>query len=216
MKYHWSRRAFVVKGAKSIAVLLGVLTFGKFTFFAKALPPPSIQKNNHLPFKRVLVAFDSQFGSTREVADAIGLELSQKGFLVFVKKIKEVSSLSDYDKVVLGSAIQYDKWMPEAREFAKANKEALGKLSVSCFFTCLVLSKGTAKSRQKAAGYALKIKELVPSVKEESIGQFSGVLDYGKMSFGQRLAAKALFAIIGVKEGDYRDWERIRDWASDL
>lgn len=56
----------------------------------------------------------------------------------------------------------------------------------------------------------------MPSVKEESIGQFSGVLDYGKMSFGQRLAAKALFAIIGVKEGDYRDWERIRDWASDL
>ena len=28
--------------------------------------------------------------------------------------------------------------------------------------------------------------------------------------------AKALFAILGVKEGDYRDWDAIRLWAKNL
>lgn len=163
---------------------------------------------------RILVVYESQFGSTAEVAEAIGNVLEAKGAPVDVKKIKDVTTIDEYSKVVIGSAIQYDKWMPEAREFVKTHQNVLEGMDVSCFFVCLVLSKGTEKSIQKSKGYALKINELIPSVKVDTVGQFAGVLDYSKMSFGQRLAAKALFAIIGVKEGDYRDWEAIRAWAA--
>ena len=200
-----------------MALGASTLVLGKWLPFAKAkipktTPVPNLTTNP----KKILVAYESQFGSTAEVAEAIGQVLSAKGNQVSVKKIKDVTSLDDYGKVVIGSAIQYDKWMPEARDFAKMHRKSLGEKEVACFLVCLVLSKGTKKAIAKAKGYALKINELMPSVPADSIGQFAGVLDYSKMSFGQRLAAKALFAIIGVKEGDYRNWQAIRDWAGGL
>lgn len=215
MKNNWSRRKFIKLLGRSITLGMGFLALTKWLPFAQANPPlgkknPMLISNKN----KVLVTYESQFGSTAEVAEVVGQVLGDKGYKVTIKKIKDVVSLDNYEKVVIGSAIQYDKWMLEAREFAQAHQRELETKNVSCFFVCLVLSKGTEKSRTKANGYARKIKELVPRVSQDAIGQFAGVLDYSKMSFGQRLAAKTLFAIIGVKAGDYRDWEIIRNWAS--
>ncbi len=217
MKQKWSRRKFIEIGSKSIVFGVATLIFSKWLPFAKAKIPDVKKKTIVVPIpNKVLVAYESQFGSTAEVAEVIGQVLSEGGSHVCIKKMKDVTDLDGYSRVVIGSAIQYDKWMPEARKFVMTHQKALAQIDVSCFLVCLVLSKGTAKSIKKSKGYALKISELVPSVPADSIGQFAGVLDYSKMSFGQRLAAKAMFAIIGVKEGDYRDWKAIRDWAGGL
>ena len=79
-----------------------------------------------------------------------------------------------------------------------------------------MLSKKTDKAILKANNYANSIKELVPLVKVNSFGKFAGVLDYSKMSLGQRILAKGIFAIIGVKEGDYRDWNSISKWSKSV
>ncbi len=62
-------------------------------------------------------------------------------------------------------------------------------------------------------GYSDKLYSLMPKIKPLSVGGFAGVLDYSKLSFPQRLVSKGIFLILGVKEGDYRNWKAIRSWA---
>ena len=165
--------------------------------------------------RKILVAYASQFGTTGEVAEAIGDVFCQNGCTVETKWIKDLTELNDYDAVVIGSAIQYDRWMPEAREFVIANQAILRKLPVAYFFTCLTLSRKNEKSENQAKNYAEKLVTLAPEIKPVAIGRFAGVLDYSKMSLFFRLIGKGLFAVLGVKEGDYRDWDAIHTWAKD-
>lgn len=215
------RRKFIVNSLKVVVGIMGMSVFGKSLAFSNhkemsnlisdPIPIRNNKKNN-----RVLVAYESKFGSTSEVAHFIGKEIAKNGLTVDVRKIIDIDDLENYKQVVIGSAIQYDNWMPEARQFVEKNKNMLFNQSVSLFFSCLVLSKKSESANQKAIGYANKLNLLLPQVKTENIGRFAGVLSYSKMSFGTRLFAKGLFSIIGVKEGDYRNWDSIRLWTNSI
>ena len=212
-----SRRSFLIKSSKIATAIIGTTIFGRYFLFSKTEPTIQYQESHYgKPSEngqKILVTYESKFGSTAEVADAIGKELSLKGNIVDVKKIKNVSNLNTYDRIVIGSAIQYDKWMPEAIDFVKSNHKFLSQIPATFFLVCLVLSKKTKKAEKKALGYAEKLYDLALDVQPTSVGRFAGVLDYSKMSFGGRSMAKILFAILGIKEGDYRDWDAIRSWA---
>jgi menaquinone-dependent protoporphyrinogen oxidase len=163
-----------------------------------------------------LIAYAGQFGTTGEVAEAIGDTLSQEGHIVETQWVKNVKDIGEYDVVVIGSAIQYDKWMPEATDFVIANQNILAKLPVAYFFTCMTLSKRNEKTERQAMGYSDKLYSLAPDVKPVDIGRFAGAVDYSKMSFFLRLILGGILTVMGVKEGDYRDWDAIRTWARNI
>ena len=218
MKSELSRRKFIVNSSKIVATIVGLVTFGKYLSIAQTKtntivenPITKYGKNNN-----ILVVYDSHFGSTAEIAEFIGENLSVSDQKVDVKKINEVKDLSIYNHIIIGSAIQYDKWMTEAKNFIVKNETELSTKSVSLFLVCLVLSKKTDKATIKANNYAKEIEKIVPKIKVNNFGKFAGFLDYSKMSFGQRILAKGIFAIIGVKEGDYRDWKSIKKWSSEI
>ncbi len=215
-----SRRAFLVKGGKASLAAVGVWLLGNSltsSLMKKAQPSPTISSKPQGPKgERVLVAYESRFGSTAEVATFIGQSLIESGEEVDIMKIPQVEDLSPYRQVIVGSAIQYDKWMPEAREFVAIHEAELATKSTSFFLVCLALSKGTEKAREQVEGYSASIKALVPGVKVSHFGKFAGVLDYSKMPWGLKLLALGLFAVLGVKEGDYRDWDAIAAWAKRL
>ncbi len=165
---------------------------------------------------RILIVYASQFGTTGEVAEAIGETLSQAGHIVETRWVKDAKDIEIYDAVVIGSAIQYDHWMPEARAFLTANQMALSQIPVAYFFTCMTLSKRNQKSEQQALNYADKLHTLAPQVKPIDIGRFAGALNYNKMPFIFRVIAPVLFSIFRVKAGDYRDWDAIRAWAKSI
>ncbi|MCA9734999.1 MAG: flavodoxin domain-containing protein [Deferribacteres bacterium] len=166
--------------------------------------------------QKILITYASQFGTTGEIAKAMGEAMCQEGAIIETKWIQNVIDLQSYDAVVIGSAIHYDGWMSEAEEFVKTNQNILSKVPVAYFFSCLTLSKQNEKARRKAQTYADKIANLVPKVKPVLVGQFAGVLDYGKMSFLTRTFAKGIMKIMQVKEGDYRNWNAIQTWAKDV
>lgn len=165
---------------------------------------------------KILIAYASQFGTTAEVAEAIGDTLSQEGRIVETQWVKNVKDISQYDAVVIGSAIQYDKWMPEARDFVISNQNILEKMPVAYFFTCLTLSQRNEKTERQAMGYAAKLYSLAPRVKPVDIGRFAGAVNYSKMSFFFRLVLGGILTVMDVKEGDYRDWVAIRAWARNI
>ena len=164
----------------------------------------------------ILVAYASEFGTTSEVAEVIGKVFCDGGATADIKSVDDVKDLEKYDAVIIGSAIQYDKWMSDAIKFVTINQNKLSELPVAFFFTCLTLSKQTEKAERQAMAYSDKLHTLNPKVKPLSVGRFAGVLDYKRMSLGSRLFARFIYAIFGVLEGDYRDWDVIRIWAKDI
>lgn len=162
---------------------------------------------------KILIAFASQYGTTGEVAEAIGDTLSQRGRFVETQRVQNVRDIRHYDAVVIGSAIQYDTWMPEATDFVITHQHILKNMPVAYFFTCLTLSKRNQKTERQAMEYSAKLHALAPLVKPVAIGRFAGAVDYSKMSFFLRVTFGVFLTVMGVKEGDYRDWNAIRNWA---
>ncbi|HHC79244.1 MAG TPA: hypothetical protein ENK46_05130 [Flavobacteriia bacterium] len=222
MNANQTRRNFLAISSKILAATVGFITFQRFFSLHKmtdnnniVLSKLSGNSQGHSK-EKFLVAYESKFGSTKEIAETIGKVLSDQGNTVDVKKISDIENIVHYKNVVIGSAIQYDKWMPEAREFIMKNEKILSKKAVDFFLVCLVLSRKDDKTILKAKGYATKTLKLTPTIKVNSFGKFAGVLDYSKMPFAQRILAKGIFAVIGVKEGDYRDWHAIESWAKNI
>ena len=160
----------------------------------------------------MLVAYDSKLGSTAEVAQFIGSVLTEQGAETEVKSLSTVDDLEAYDRVILGGAIHYDRWLPDATAFVKENKATLSSVPVSFFFTCLTLAKPTPAALLKAEGYADKLRSIAPEVTPTTIGGFAGVLQFARTPWPARFALRMLSIATGVKEGDYRDWTAIRSW----
>ena len=158
---------------------------------------------------KILVAYVSRAGSTGEVAEAIGQVLCEAGAAVDVRLAKEVTDLSPYRAVVVGSGIRVGKWLPEAVQFVEQHQEALSRVPVAYFLVCLTLRDDTEENRREVAAYLDPVREVVQPV---DVGLFAGVMDYAKLPFIFRLMMKAM----GSPEGDFRDWEAIRDWAGQV
>ena len=156
---------------------------------------------------KILVAYASRAGSTGEVAEAIGQVLCEAGAAVDVRPAKEVTDLSPYRAVIVGSAIRVGKWLPEAVEFVENHRETLSQISVAYFAVCLTLKEDTEENRREVSAYLDPVCEIVQPV---DVGLFAGAMDYSKLPFILRLVMKAMKS----PKGDFRDWEAIRAWAN--
>jgi menaquinone-dependent protoporphyrinogen oxidase len=134
------------------------------------------------------------------------------GAAVEVKQVCDVDGVTGYDAVVVGSAIQFDTWMSEARQFVTEHADDLAGLPVAYFFTCLTLSDPSDEAVGKADGYARTLTGLTSRVVPVDVGRFGGVLDYHLMDAPTRFASRIVFTVMGVREGDYRDWDAVASW----
>ncbi len=160
--------------------------------------------------KRVLVGYATGKGSTVGVAEAIGKTLGERGYSVDVKPMGDRPSIEGYDAVVLGSAVNGGKWLPEAVSFVEANKKALGKVPVAVFCVHAMNFGDEPKPTKRRLAYLDDVRALVTPCEE---GFFGGVAPLGEeTSFILRAAFKAF----GGQAGDNRDWDAIRAWAEQV
>ncbi len=163
--------------------------------------------------KKVLVAYASRTGSTGGVAEVIGRTLCDAGFDVDVRLVKHAGDISPYGGVVLGSAVNRASWLSEAIEFAEENREALSKVPVTYFLTCVTLYYDTEEARKVARSYMEPVLKAVPEVRPVDCGYFGGTLDYSKLSLVVRMVMKSKMQAKGIPEGDFRRWDAISAWA---
>lgn len=211
-----TRREFIIDSTRVGGGFLGTLAFGS------SLLLPDIVQASKVPFpesscgkgnsNRILVAYASRCGSTGDVAEAIGQILCNNGNHADVLLIKNVQNISAYGAIIVGSAIQRGKWLSEAVKFVKNNREALTRIPVAYFLTCLTMCEPNSENRRKARGFLNPLQDSAPEVQPVDIGAFAGALDYSKLSAPARMVLKAK----GLPEGDFRNWEDIRSWAKSL
>jgi len=158
--------------------------------------------------KKVLLAYASRAGSTAEVAGRMGNILKGLGFDVDVKSVKEVTDITGYNSIVIGSAVRMFKLLPETVKFANRFRDELKNKPVAYFIVCLTMYENSEESRAKAQEY---LKPLLKTKQPISIGLFGGKMDYSKLSFIWRILFKGR-----IPEGDFRNWNLIEEWAKNL
>lgn len=171
--------------------------------------------------KRILVAYDTIDGSTAELAEFVGKELSKEGNAVDVRRVSEVTDVNNYQAVVVGSPMKREKWTEDALDFLNRHKLALNQLPVAMFFTCLATLGRTLEDGLGGVmtNYVSPLLVEFPDLKPVSVGIFTGVLDYTKYSEAGAEGIRRFMSQRGCPlEGrnDYRDWQAISAWSKEV
>lgn len=158
---------------------------------------------------RILVAYATKYGATREVAESIGSALAEQGIQVEVLPAGEVRDLAGYSAVILGSALYYFMLHGDAKRFLSRHKKVLASLPVALF--ALGPFNDTPEEMASARGpvdrYLAKSAWLSPA----AVAIFGGRHDPALLRFPDNNPAMR-----NMPPSDARDWDAIREWAGGL
>ncbi len=164
---------------------------------------------NRIDNRPILVAYATRAGSTGEVAQAIGQALTEHGKEVQVCAVQDVTDLTPYRAVIVGSAIRAGSWLPEAVAFVKQHKSVLEKLPLVYFLVCATLREDTPKHHDEVLAYLKPVRAMLEPLE---VGLFAGKLDADHLPFLERMMVK----VMRSPQGDWRDWTAIHDWAGEV
>ena len=141
--------------------------------------------------------------------------------LLDVKKRKDWPSLERYDGVIVGSGVKMTRWMGEPMAFLRRRRHELKGKKLALFISCmsvLIEPENTQKDLlEKVAEGA--------GVEAGLMEAFGPVLDAGsgsRMGFLDKKIAQSVMLGLSKEHGmelnmkgrnDFRDWDRIRDFA---
>ncbi|MFN2225008.1 MAG: flavodoxin domain-containing protein [Anaerolineae bacterium] len=158
---------------------------------------------------KVLVAYGSKYGSTAEIADAIGQVLREAGFDADVRSAETVQDLASYQAVVLGSGVYAGMWRKEAAEFLEAHQAELAERPV-WLFSSGPSGKGDPVELLDGWRFPDAQKPIADRISPRDMAVFHGNIDRDKLNLAEKLIVKA----VKGEFGDFRDWEAIHSWAS--
>jgi len=163
--------------------------------------------------RRVLVAYASRYGSTAEVAREIGSVLTGAGLSVDVMPAEQARDLSPYEAIVLGTAVRMEKPLKATVAFVTEHRQELGRRPLALFSLGAHMRTDTPENRDRTRQYLAPLLAALP--RPIHMGFFGGKVDHGRIGpFWRFIAARDKSG--EMEEGDWRDWEAIRGWASEL
>lgn len=156
--------------------------------------------------KKILIAYGTVAGSTKEVAQAIGEEMQNAGVEVDIKPVEEIKTIEGYDGIVIGTAVRMFHILGKTKRFLRQNKKALQNKPTAYFLVCLTMGEETPENIEKARKYA---QPMIDTKDPVSLGLFGGCIDHDKLNdfFGKSMKS--------VPEQDHRDWVKISEWGKE-
>ncbi len=157
---------------------------------------------------KLLVAYASKHGATKEIAEKVGEMLRQGGLQADVLPVEQIRDVGPYQAVILGSAVYIGKWMKSACDFVKKHEVTLAQRPVWVF------SSGPTGEGDPVAlldGWRLPEdqKPVIDRIHPREIVVFHGNIDPEHVNLIERTAVKA----IKKPFGDFRDWNAVTSWA---
>ena len=158
---------------------------------------------------RVLVAAASRHGATAElaaaIADGVRRRLGGAGE-VLVRSPGEVDDVSDYDAVVLGSAVYFGHWLEEAHDLLLRCAVALWERPVWLF------SSGPVGIPGRPPEALLDVDEELRLARAREHRVFPGRLERDRLD----LAERSMVAALRAPEGDFRTWAAATEWGESI
>jgi menaquinone-dependent protoporphyrinogen oxidase len=168
-------------------------------------------KENEQMQKNVLVAYGTKYGATAEIAERIGEVLAGTGLDCDVRSADNVSDLSAYSAVVLGSGVYIGRWRKEAVRFLKAHEAELAQRPV-WWFSSGPTGEGDPEELLQGWRFPGNLQPIIDRIKPLDIAVFHGALDVSKLN----LLEKWVLNRIKTPVGDFRDWDAISAWAAEI
>lgn len=159
----------------------------------------------------ILITVGSRHGSTVDIGNAIADTLHTFGHHVTcptidVARTMPASRLDQVDAFVVGSAVYGGRWLESPRRFVEALTETLRGRPLWLF------SSGPVGDPPKPEDDPVDIAGLIEDSGARGHVIFAGRLDRSLLTFGERAIVMALRA----PEGDFRDWDAVAGWATEI
>ena len=161
--------------------------------------------------KKILIAYASRHGSTREIAITIGKVLEDHKFISDVFPSEGVTSLNPYYAVVIGSAVYSGDWLESASELLESFQEQLIQMPVWLFSSGPAV-KGDPNKALDGWHFPKSLQAIVSDINPRDIKLFAGKIDAKLLTHDDWLANRSM----GGNFGDYRDWDSITEWANSI
>lgn len=159
----------------------------------------------------VLVTAASKHGATREIAEQIARVLDGHGVAAELVDIDEVGDVSGYDGYVVGSGIYLGNWLKDARRFVDTHAAELAQRPTWLFASGSIVGAPPVADDPEALRPGLA-ERLVETTHAREHKLFAGKLDTRKLGLLERAAVRGAHA----SEGDYRDWDEVERWATEI
>jgi menaquinone-dependent protoporphyrinogen oxidase len=162
----------------------------------------------------ILIAYATAHGSTAGVAQEIGQLLVERNLNITVANVKDVRAVRDYDVLILGSAIHMGAWLPEMTAFLRAFQDDLIAKPIYLWVNCIRVLEQYGE--EHVLEYYLD-HEMLNRLRVRNIAIFPGKLNLDTADWNERwtLAARYDGATWPSSfDGDFRDWEKIRNWGN--
>jgi menaquinone-dependent protoporphyrinogen oxidase len=163
---------------------------------------------------KMLVAYGTRHGSTREVAETVAATLEEHGVDTDVKTAREVRSLDGYDAVVLGTPLYMGALHKDVRALLEKNSAALEHTPFALF------ALGPIKADDGIDGSCAQFIEALaklPVPTPATTAVFVGAYDPARLGFRDKMiAALPASPLHGETAHDDRDWNAIGAWSQRL
>jgi menaquinone-dependent protoporphyrinogen oxidase len=178
----------------------------------------------------VLIAYGSRHGGTRGIAERIGSVLQNHGIEALVQPAERIGDVSRVDAFLVGSGVYMGSWLNEPLEFMRANQETLaarptwlfssgplpgstkGPLGVDPLTDALGPADGPGSGGRK------KVEALSAAIHPRDHRVFLGAHDPmdPPKTFAERVVRMLPAAKNMLPTGDFRDWDEIEAWATEI
>ena len=167
---------------------------------------------------QILIEYASAKGSTEGIARKIGERCEELGVHTEIVSTEEDPGYQLFDAVILGSAIHNMDWLPSARAVVdllgtSGRPPPVWAFSVSTWGATSTLLADRLTRRIRRTATEPKTVVLLRTVSDvRDHRQFAGVIRRGDWP----LFGRIVFALMGGKYGDARDWSDIERWADTI
>jgi menaquinone-dependent protoporphyrinogen oxidase len=162
--------------------------------------------------EKVLVAYASKYGSTKEVAEAVAAVFRGSGLAVDLQPMRKAHDLEPYRTVILGAPLYIGRWHAEMRRFLSRHREALSRRA-PLVFTLGPTTPSENEWRDVRTQLEMETAQY-PWLDPAAVELFGGKYDPAALRFPDSLlAGLPASPLHGLPASDARDWEAIRRWA---
>jgi menaquinone-dependent protoporphyrinogen oxidase len=161
--------------------------------------------------EKVLVAYASKYGATREIAERIAQVINQSGLEADILPAGQVQAINAYGAVILGSASYIGNWRKEAVAFIRKFDDDMEK-KPAWIFSSGPLEDGDALAAMKGWLYPSSLAPTIERINPRGVTVFHGAVDFSKMNFLERWMMKNF----KLTKSDFRRWDLVEAWAGEI